>query len=97
LRGYKIFIIFLYFNVKNNFLKIKKYYFNLFLNKNHFESQPLPYNIVGVKKQQQATLEISKMFMAHVVVFLEMYCTCNGIKVINIHRWYVEYINEVSE
>jgi hypothetical protein len=42
-------------------------------------------------------MEISKMFMAHIVVFLEIYCTCNSIKVINIHRWYVEYINEVSE
>jgi hypothetical protein len=28
---------------------------------------------------------------------LEIYCTCNSIKVINIHRRYVEYINEVSE
>jgi hypothetical protein len=42
-------------------------------------------------------MEISKMFMAHIVVFLEIYCTCNSIKVINIHRRYVEYINEVSE
>jgi hypothetical protein len=25
--------------LKNNFLKIKKYYFNTFVNKNHFEKQ----------------------------------------------------------
>jgi hypothetical protein len=62
------------------------------LNRNRYHT-----SLGAGKKLQQAKMEISKMFMAHIVVFLEIYCTCNSIKVINIHRRYVEYINEVSE
>jgi len=43
-------IIFLYFKivliciVKNNFKKLKKYYFNIFLNKKSFKNQLIPHN-----------------------------------------------------
>jgi hypothetical protein len=32
-------VFFIYTDIKNKFYKIKKYYFNIFINKNHFEKQ----------------------------------------------------------
>jgi len=33
-------VFYIYTDIKNKFCKIKKYYFNIFINKNHFKKQP---------------------------------------------------------
>jgi hypothetical protein len=62
-REKKKFKSFWYVGIKNNFVKIKKYYFNIFIKKKHFKKQPLQHSwtfcISSLKFVMIATLAFS--------------------------------------
>jgi hypothetical protein len=86
------FKLFLYFNIKNNFLKIKKYYFNIFINKKQLQlpiKKPWTVNLYGEVRENKFSCEVFHISAKCFGVLHKTNCYVWEMCLLGFPRWFV--------